>query len=107
MEININGKTINIPEGRNIQITRDSIIVDGKNVESYEVTKIEITINGDVERLDCNGSVKVSGNVLGNIDCNGSVAVSGDVSGSINCNGSCTCGKVMGSIDAGGSVICR
>ena len=103
--ITINGKTITC-SGTNVVINNGRIIVDGKTIQECNSGDIKVTIEGDVNKIDCGGSVEVHGN-SGNIDCGGSCEVSGDVKGDIDAGGSVTCGNVSGDIDAGGSVRCR
>ena len=88
--ITINGKTITL-SGSNVIINNGRIIVDGKTIQEYSSGDIKVVIEGDINNIDCGGSVEVHGN-----------------SGSINCGGSCeVSGNVLGDIDAGGSVKCR
>ena len=91
--ITINGKTITC-SGTNVVINK------------CNSGDIKVIIEGDVNKIDCGGSVEVHGN-SGNIDCGGSCEVDGDVKGDIDAGGSVTCGNVSGDIDAGGSVRCR
>ena len=86
--------------------TRSPIAVDGKTIQECNSGDIKVTIEGDVNKIDCGGSVEVHGN-SGSIDCGGSCEVNGDVKGDIDAGGSVTCGNVSGDIDAGGSVRCR
>lgn len=103
--ITINGQTIRC-FGNNVVIQNGNVIVDGKVIQSDIGNNAKVVINGDVNKIDCSGSVEVHGN-SGPIDCGGSCTVDGDVNGSIDAGGSITCGKVSGDIDAGGSVRCR
>lgn len=105
LRITINGKTITC-SGINIVISNGKVIVDGKTIQECNSGDIKVTIEGDVNKIDCDGSVEVHGN-SGSIDCGGSCEVSGDVKGDIDAGGSVTCGNVSGDIDAGGSVRCR
>lgn len=105
LRIAINGKTITC-SGINIVISNGKVIVDGKTIQECNSGDIKVTIEGDVNKIDCGGSVEVHGN-SGSIDCGGSCEVSGDVKGDIDAGGSETCGNVSGDIDAGGSVRCR
>lgn len=82
------------------------ITINGKTIQECNSGDIKVTIEGDVNKIDCGGSVEVHGN-SGSIDCGGSCEVSGDVKGDIDAGGSETCGNVSGDIDAGGSVRCR
>ena len=103
--ITINGKTITC-SGANVVINNGKVIVDGKTIQECNGGDIKVVIEGDVNKIDCGGSVEVHGN-SGSIDCGGSCEVSGDVKGDIDAGGSVTCGNVSGDIDAGGSVKCR
>lgn len=103
--ITINGKTITY-SGTNVVINNEKVIVDGNIVQECNSGDIKVTIEGNVNKIDCGGSVEVHGN-SGSIDCGGSCKVSGDVKGDIDAGGSVTCGNVSGDIDAGGSVRCR
>lgn len=104
-KITINGETI-ICSGTNVVTDNGKVIVDGNIIQECNSGDIKVTIEGDVNKIDCDGSVEVHGN-SGNIDCGGSCEVDGDVKGDINAGGSVTCGNVSGDIDAGGSVRCR
>lgn len=104
-KITINGKTITC-SGTNVVINNGMVIVDGKTIQECNSGDIKVTIEGDVNKIDCGGSVEVHGN-SGNIDCGDNCEVSGDVKGDIDAGGSVTCGNVSGDIDAGGSVRCR
>ena len=84
--ITINGKTITC-SGNSVVINGDNIIVDGKIIQNC-TGDIRVVIDGNVDKIECAGSVEVHGDA-GNIDCGG------------------TCGNVTGDIDAGGSVRCR
>lgn len=90
LRITINGKTITC-SGINIVISNGKVIVDGKTIQECNSGDIKVTIEGDVNKIDCGGSCEVSGDVKGDIDAGGSE----------------TCGNVSGDIDAGGSVRCR
>lgn len=105
-KIVINGNVFET-NGKTISICNGTVIVDGNIIKNGLVENINVTIQGDVEKIDCSGSVNVEGNVIGNIDCGGSVDINRDVKGSIKCGGSCTCGTVSGDIVAGGSINCR
>ena len=65
---------------------------------------INITVEGNVDSVKCNGSVTVNnGDVHKSIDCGGSVDIEGNVEGGIDCGGSVRIGgHHTGDIDAGG-----
>ena len=104
-KITVNGKTITC-SGNNVSIIDGQIVVDGKMISESNSRNIKVIIEGNVEKIDCAGTVEVHGNA-GNIDCGGSCTIKGDVNGSVDAGGSVTCGNVAGDIDAGGSVRCR
>lgn len=110
-KVTINGKTITC-KGKNVSVINGKVIVDGKTIypdndEKIFTGNIDVNIYGNINNLECDGSVIVNGDVRKNIDCGGSCEVNGDVGGNIDCGGSCSCGNVNGNIDAGGSVSCR
>lgn len=100
----INGEKINC-NGSNLVIQNGKVVVDGKTIRQCE-GNVEVIVNGDVNKLDCAGSVVVQGN-SGSIDCGGSCTIGGNVTGNIDAGGSVSCGNVSGDIDAGGSVRCK
>ena len=65
--ITINGKTITC-SGANVVINNGKVIVDGKTIQECSSGDIKVVIEGDVNKIDCGGSVEVHGN-SGNIDC--------------------------------------
>jgi hypothetical protein len=103
--VTINGQTITC-SGSNVIIRNGEVIVDGKVIQSDIGNNAQVVINGDVNKIECSGSVEVHGN-SGSIDCGNSCKVDGDVNGNIDAGGSITCGNVSGDIDAGGSVRCK
>jgi cytoskeletal protein CcmA (bactofilin family) len=105
--------------GHNITVTNGSIIVDGRTIIVADNDEI-IEIHGNVDHVQSDRSVEVTGDVLGNIEASGSIRcknVSGYASadGSINCDdigvsakagGSIKCDDIKGSAQAGGSIKC-
>lgn len=89
----INGKTKEVQNG-SISIINDKIFINGKEINTDDTDLkndfgvINIIINGNVEKVECNGSVEVKGNVSKGIDCGGSVKINGDHTGSIDAGGS-------------------
>lgn len=98
----VNGKVFET-SGKNITITNNRVVVDGQVLSDEIKNNIEITINGNVENLTSEGSVKVNGNVSGLIQSGGSVKCK-DVRGNINSSGSIKCNDVIGNITSFGSV---
>lgn len=103
-KITINGTTISC-SGNNVVISNGKVIVDGNIIQTDIGNNAQVKIYGDINKVECSGSVEVHGN-SGSIDCGGGCTVDGNVNGDIDCGGSCTCGEVSGDIDAGGSVRC-
>lgn len=71
----INGHNV---VGRNIVVRNNVVTVDGKTINIEESKVINITVNGDLEKLDVDAcdTVSISGNVTGDV---------GTVSGDIKC----------------------
>lgn len=95
--INNNGKvTINgITYTGSVYIDDNNIIYsNGKEVGSIQNRNISISVVGDVEKIETQGSIDIKGNV-GEIKTQGSIDVSGDVKGNI---------KTMGPVNVGGNV---
>lgn len=100
-KIVINGKEIQC-NGKNVSIINNKIYVDGKVITEDIISNTEIYIYGNIENLECEGSVHCD-DVHGNIKAGGSVNCD-NVGGDINCGGSVNCDKVKGSIVAGGCI---
>jgi hypothetical protein len=103
--ITINGQTINC-SGSNITISNGKVIIDGKTIQSDMNGNVHVEIHGDVENIQCGGSVTVHGNVSGCIDCGATCNVDGYVNGNVDAGNSVNCGDVTGDVDAGNSVHC-
>lgn len=56
--ITINGKTITC-SGTNVVISNGKVIVNGKTIQECNSGDIKVTIEGDVNKIDCDGSVEV------------------------------------------------
>lgn len=84
--------------GRSISISGDRVIVDGVQVEGSLSGPISVTVNGDVESLQCIESARVTGScgsvktVSGDVYC---AAVGGNVQ---TVSGDVTCGPVSGGV---------
>lgn len=108
-EVNINGKTIKVPNNANVLVKNGTLYVNGERYEDKELENkevIAITIEGNVNKLDCKCAATVNGNVSKGAYSEGSMTVNGDVEGGIDCGGSCTVeSQVKGNIDCGGSCI--
>ncbi len=103
--ITVNGTRLTVSKNCTTIVTGNGkIIIDGVEVEGAKDV-VDIHVEGDVGRIECHGSVYVSGNVKEGVDCGGSCTCN-DVGGKVDCGGSCTCNDVKGMVDAGGSVTC-
>lgn len=94
--INVNGKSYNIPNGASVSIDNNVIRVNGKVLSDYGTSierNIVITVNGNINSLDCGGSVVVNGDV-GDADVAGSLECH-DIKGNVDCAGSIRCNKIM------------
>lgn len=100
----INGKEIQC-SGNNVVVADGKVIVGEKVINTYQ-NSVEIKVYGDVMHLEANGSVIVDGNV-GSIDCDENCYVSGSVLGDIYTDENVNCGSVLGTINAGWSVMCK
>lgn len=107
MEVLVNNKKYIVPDGVNIVIINDTLYVNGLPYDGPEDSRhYNITVDGGVINLSVQkGDVTVKGNV-GKVDAGGSVIVEGNVSEGIDAGGSVTCGHVTGDVDAGGSINC-
>lgn len=62
--ININGKSY---QGSSVVVKGNKVLIDG--VEQHEEAShtLEITVNGDIKKLDCHECI-INGDVLGDVD---------------------------------------
>ena len=110
--INRNGESIKV-KGTNVSISNDKIYIDGKlyksDFEPEKNTIYNITINGNVNKIESNGDVIVNGNANDFIEANGDVTINGDHKlGSISAGGDIVVdGNNTGNIFAGGDVIVK
>lgn len=107
MQININGRTIQVPDGVSVSIINDVLYVNGNKFEGegYESKYFKIEVIGGLASLKVErGDVVVHGNA-GNVDAGGNVTVSENTE-TIDAGGNITCGNVSGNVDAGGNIIC-
>ena len=97
--IKINQKTY---RGRNIQISGNRVIIDGKEVKDEDQKIINITVEGDLEKLNVESAetVIVKGNVNGDAKTmSGDLEVGGDVTGNVKTmSGDVRCGNIGGKV---------
>lgn len=108
-KITINGVTT-IVVGNNVNVQNGKIFVDGNEYTDHEELSgnykiLNVTIEGDVGSVKCDGNLTVNGNINENINTGGSCTLNGDLNGNLNCGGSCKIsGSHKGNLMAGGSV---
>lgn len=102
-KIIINGKVIEVQNGKNISVVNDQVYVDGQLVDSGLSGIVKIQFEGDLASLKTSGNVDVHGSVEGNLTAGGNVE-SGDVTGNISAGGNISCGCVTGNASAGGNI---
>lgn len=106
-QINVNGRNIiNNTGPMSIVFNDDGMSINGQPFEEFDPNKIDdkvinITIVGDVEKLEighCN-KVEVNGNTNNIKTTSGNVGVTGDVNGNIQTmSGNVNCGNVGGNV---------
>jgi len=108
MQVSINGKNFEVPDGSSINVINNKLFVDGQeyNGPGYESKEFKITVTGGLASIKVErGNVEVHGNVEGTVDAGGSVNCQ-NVGGKVDAGGSVRCGNISGDVDAGGSVTC-
>ena len=95
-KIIINGTSYEV-EGKDINVRKSSVYVNGTQVVTNLSGTVKIEFQGDLASLDCNSAV-INGNVRGDVDCNSAI-ISGDVGGDVDAT-SVKCGDVGGDVDA-------
>jgi hypothetical protein len=106
VKIVVNGTTVELPDGSNVSVVGDQVLVNGKPTDIKFSNDLKIEVVGGLINLKTDrGSVVVHGDVAGLVDASGSVQC-GNVGGKVDANGSVTCGEVKGNVDASGSVKC-
>jgi len=109
MQVSINGKTFEVPDGSSVNIINNVLYVNNVAYEGpgYDDKKFKIEIIGGLANVKVErGDVTVNGDVGGNADAGGNVTVNGTVTGNADAGGNVTCGDVKGDVDAGGNVKC-
>ena len=110
--VTINGKTY---YGNNIKVSNNKVIIDGKDATPEDTLKVNILVEGDIQRLEVDvaekiaiggyagsvntqsGSVEVRQHVVGSVETvSGSVKIQGDVHKNVQ--------TVSGSVKTGGSI---
>ena len=101
--MNINGKTYNIPDGANVSVVNNVVLVDGKRIPTDDVKISDIVIEGNTGPVRSDGSVTVNGSVNGSVSAGGSVKCE-NIHGEVKTGGSVHATSIVGSVSAGGSV---
>lgn len=101
-DVTVNGKTY---QGSSVKVIDGDVYIDGKLVDKQPGNR-QIVIHGDVGSLTSDQSVKVMGDVKGNVIAGGSVNV-GNVGGNVDAQGSVNAAQIHGNTHAGGSIICH
>lgn len=110
MQVNVNGKSFNVPNGSSVSIINNVVYVNGQPYEGdgYESKEFRIEVIGGIADLKVErGDVTIKGDVNGTVDVGGNVDITGNVTGAVDVGGNFTCGgSVGGDVDAGGNVKC-
>lgn len=95
-QININGRVF---KGTHITIRDGEIIVDGVIQDGDPLSDLNVTIHGDVERIETTAG-KVTANRAGSIRTKSGDVECGDVSGDVKTmSGDIECGAVGGGVE--------
>lgn len=93
--INIDGKEF---RGNNVSITNGKVTVDGVVQDGELVGDVNITVHGDVERLENNAGI-VKANSVGSVRTQSGDVECGNVTGSVQTmSGDIGCGSIGGSV---------
>lgn len=101
-QVSVNGKTF---YGNNIVIDGNNIFVDGLKHGIDDSKRLEVVVKCNVERIESQESITISGHVTGDIKAKGSVNCD-NVKGNVEAGGSVNCDDISGDVRAGGSVNC-
>jgi cytoskeletal protein CcmA (bactofilin family) len=106
MKIVVNGTTVEVPDGSNVSVIGDQVIVNnGEGIKFSGNLKIEV-IGGLINLKTERGDVSVQGDIAGDITAAGDVSVGGKVGGNVDSSGDVICADVGGNVDASGDVKC-
>lgn len=100
-QVTINGKTY---VGNNISINGNRVIIDG-NVQIEDNKKPEITILCNVEKIICEESIVIKGNITGDVEAGTSISC-GNINGNATAGSSINCDDIKGNAMAGSSINC-
>lgn len=112
VSITRNGKTITV-QGNNVSISNNKIIIDGKEYKDGFKEEpgciYNITVEGNVDTVECNGDATIKGSVNCDMIVNGDIELRGDHSGgNISAGGDIEIyGNNTGNVSAGGDVEIR
>jgi hypothetical protein len=99
--ITINGTRYEV-QGKDINVRKSSVYVNGTQVVTDLSGTVKIEFQGDLANLDCTSAI-INGNVRGDVDCTSAI-ITGDVGGSVDAT-TVKCGNVGGDVD-GTTVTC-
>lgn len=100
--ITIDGKTFDVPDGSNIRIANNSVIVNQTTIAAGLSGIVKIVWEGPAASISCNGDMEC-GEINGNLTVAGNVTCE-NVGGNISADGNVVALRVNGSIKAGGNV---
>lgn len=102
----INGNSYEVPDGSNISVINNQVLVDGKLLsnETSELQGIvEVKVTGDLNMIKCQYDLKVFGNVAKSVTAGRDVSCK-DVGGNVNAGRDVDAGKIEGTVVAGRDV---
>ncbi|MES2662284.1 MAG: hypothetical protein V4629_03180 [Pseudomonadota bacterium] len=105
--ITIDGKTYH---GNNISVTARGVYIDGVNADDKdkrEIRSVNITVEGNVESIDCASALELSCSGSINFARAGNSVRCGNVRGNVEAGNSVNCGDVIGNVKAGNCVTRR
>ncbi len=103
----VNGRTINVPNGKNLTVRNGRVFVDG--VEYFGdgdpkpcILEVKIT-EGTIQEVNVDGSLSCN-DIAGSVRIDGSMSCR-NVGGNVTIDGSLQCNDIQGSVKADGSVM--
>lgn len=107
-DVNINGKSIKVPNGSSVSVVNGVLYVDGKKWEDEELEDkqiVQLVIQGNVGNVNSSVDVCIEGDVTGDVSASRDVDIRKGVHGNIHASRDVEVGKdVNGNIKAGRDV---